>query len=471
MGQKINFKKAIDLCEQGIALGDSRAINCRGFMHLEGKGGPVDYESAIKLFDQAIALGLSLSIYNRAYMHENGKGGPINYDSAIRLYDQAIALEQAFAMYNRALMYAYGIGCVVNYPAAALLLRRACNKFNCNDSWSLSFYSLTLIKSVSKTLEIDYQHALAGKNPGALLKDLFIQFPNEILIFLMEDEFLTEPQKFNLLDSFSSKLLEKKQKISDISALNLLGKYFISKGDNCFYSAVSNNNLQQNNEISKLYDGIMFYLQVPKKSSAYGDACYGMAIHLFQHISKRIQNEEVAFASVAATLIEGIEAGNEDCQIFYCMMINTFLYPNEITNEEHLDWKQLRIDYEKQLSKEKIVADQIESFIAEHRLDDIDYWQKQLSVVDHVSARLSDEKKIPPEIKAIQAALNKTNDALTKLKALKNVVESSNTSFFKRFTNSSATQACYQSAKILVNKLIPKLDIYCQELNQVKGKI
>ncbi|WP_131783964.1 tetratricopeptide repeat protein [Legionella gresilensis] len=141
-GGPVNLLAAIQLYDQAILFGDDCAMHNRALIHLQGLGGSINYPEIIRLFDQAILLGNSSALANRAFMHEQGLGGPINYPEAIRLYDEAILLRNCSAMNNRATMHQRGRGGPVNYPEAIRLYECALRhgSFEAKNNISIAIY-------------------------------------------------------------------------------------------------------------------------------------------------------------------------------------------------------------------------------------------------------------------------------------------------------------------------------------------
>src|SRR3990167_8612117 len=123
-GGPVNDAEAIRLYEKAIELNNADAMYWRAVMHKNGQGGPVNDAEAIRLYEKAIELNNADAMNSRAAMYQH-RGGPVNHAAAIRLYEKAIELNSIYAMYNRALMHQKGQGGPVNNAAAVEFYYRA----------------------------------------------------------------------------------------------------------------------------------------------------------------------------------------------------------------------------------------------------------------------------------------------------------------------------------------------------------
>ena len=122
-GTERDAKKAADMFQRAMDLGDSAAVGLLGECYLMGKGVLKDPKHAVELLDTASTKGdlHAMTLLADCYVH--GVGVPKNSTEAVHLYSQAVKLDYGDAMGNLGVLYINGDGVEQNAGRAVELFR------------------------------------------------------------------------------------------------------------------------------------------------------------------------------------------------------------------------------------------------------------------------------------------------------------------------------------------------------------
>lgn len=449
--QSPNYPAAIKLFDQGVALGSPESMTNRAIMHNLGQGGSVDHHAAIQLLDKAIEYEHANAMHLRACMHVKGEGGPPDITTAVKLFNSAIALNHERAMLNLATILR-DTQRPVTVSKVALHIRRAVHvttrkRKQDNEVLTRGMRELETIASETKSFDAQYHFLLAQKKLNKL-SDLFNTNPDKLCVLLSEDELLTPKQKRDILKSFNTDLIMKLQQIQNPSALNLIGNHFLMEGNELVNMSLSTD---FDLYLTHYYEALSYYNLVPRSSTSYGQACYAKAMHLYNRITQRTNNSNVAFISIQSILEDGISVNDIECEEFYCNTIGFILEWSHRPSD--MDWKKAKSNFDKSILRiEELASSHIERFIVKYRLDENSYWQKQ------------NNSNVPIEILDLSVLL--LNPGITSIKKLDELEEKNisvqrswSAMFFKIFGTKSEASTCIQEALSLPTVFRKDLDI------------
>ncbi|GES88000.1 kinase-like domain-containing protein [Rhizophagus clarus] len=174
LGIEINVdkKKAFELYQKTVDLGNSYGISWLGYCYEYGIGTDIDKDEAFELYQMAADLGNTSGMNNLGNCYENGIGTDINEEMAFELYQKAADLKDANGINNVGYCYYAGIGIDVDRKKAFELYQKSADLGNRAAQYNLAFMYETgkgIDKDVDKAIYWYKKSALQG-DPDAQKK-------------------------------------------------------------------------------------------------------------------------------------------------------------------------------------------------------------------------------------------------------------------------------------------------------------
>ncbi|KAJ3229231.1 hypothetical protein HDU78_009168 [Chytriomyces hyalinus] len=172
-GVEKDIKKAVDLLEKAVSLGNGIGCYYLGDLYQAGDDGiPKDPSKAATYFEQSVQLEYDCSAAKRklAYLYDNGIGVEQNYELSLQYYLEAAKFEDAWALSHLGFKYKTGTGVEQDYTKAIEFFERAAKQNHAASICSLGYF-FTMGRGCAKDLvraaQLYQQAAALGDGTGA----------------------------------------------------------------------------------------------------------------------------------------------------------------------------------------------------------------------------------------------------------------------------------------------------------------